>query len=256
MDENENLVIDEITENVEETTTEEIVDNTPAPKTFTQDEVDSIVKKVKARTEAKITKQYERKYGELTDVLKAGSGETSVEGITEKFRSHYESRGVNIPQRPSYSERDIVVLAQADADEIIRDGYEEVVEEVDRLARIGVDNMNPREKALFKSLAEYRRAHERQEELISIGASQDIYDSKEYKEYRKLFAVNTPEKVIYDNFLAKQPKKEVHTMGSVKNSGAPEPKEFYTAEEIEKLTEDELKNPEVWNKVRRSMTRT
>lgn len=250
--ENENLVMDEITEKVEETT-EEIVDSTPTVKTFTQDEVNEIVRKAKARTEAKITKKFEREYGALTDVLKAGSGETSVEGMTNKFRNHYEERGIPMPKQPTYSDRDAAILAKAEADEIIGEGYDEVVEEVDRLARIGVDKMNAREKALFKTLAEHRQAYERKNELTSIGAREDVINSSEYKEFRELFKSNTPEKVIYDNFMKTQPKHEIQTMGSVKSS-ANKTKEFYTAEEISKLTEDDLRNPEVWAKVRKSMT--
>ena len=79
MTDNENLVT-EVTENVE-TATEETVEQaeTPAPRTYTQEEVDEIVSKRKARTEAKIRKEYDRKYGRLESVLKAGTGKESVE---------------------------------------------------------------------------------------------------------------------------------------------------------------------------------
>jgi hypothetical protein len=43
-------------------------------------------------------------------------------------------------------------------------------------------------------------------------------------------------------------------MGSMKNTVTKEVKDFYSAEEISRLTEEDLRNPEVWNIVRRSMT--
>ena len=64
MENNENFAIE--AENVE-TTTEE------TPKTYTQEEVDAIVGKRVARTEAKLRKENDRKYGQLVEVLKAGS---------------------------------------------------------------------------------------------------------------------------------------------------------------------------------------
>ena len=60
MNENEILVADEVTENAEQTAEE-------TPKTYTQDEVNEIVGKRIARKEAKIRKEYERRYGDLED---------------------------------------------------------------------------------------------------------------------------------------------------------------------------------------------
>jgi uncharacterized protein YfbU (UPF0304 family) len=121
MEMNENFV--EQTENVEQTTEQ-------TPKTYTQEEVDAMMGKRVARTEAKIRKEYERKYGDLEEVLKAGTGKDNVEEMTDTFRQFYEKKGIQISKKPNYSDEDIRVLAQADADEFIRGGYEDVVEEV------------------------------------------------------------------------------------------------------------------------------
>ena len=137
-DNNENLVTD-VTENVETTTTEEIVgeqeENKPAEKTYTQAELDEIVGKRLARNTAKVRKEYDRKYGNLTQVLRAGTGKESVEEMTDTFAEFYRKKGIQISQEPNYTAKDIEVLARAEADEIIRSGYEEVVEEVYRQGR-------------------------------------------------------------------------------------------------------------------------
>ena len=76
--ENENLVT-EVTENVE-TATEETVEQVETPvKTYTEAEVDAIVGKKLARNSAKIRKEFEKKYGDLENVLRAGTGKENVE---------------------------------------------------------------------------------------------------------------------------------------------------------------------------------
>ena len=84
-EENKNPATNEVAENVEELTTEELVDgakvesegqepvqNTEQPKTYTKEEVDDIKRRYKDRVETKLRKEYEKKYGRLEDVLKAG----------------------------------------------------------------------------------------------------------------------------------------------------------------------------------------
>ena len=246
MNDNETLVTN-VTENMEQTTEE-------TPKTYTQDEVNEIVGKRIARKEAKIRKEYDRKYGDLESVLKAGTGKESVEEVTDTLKQFYQKKGVKLPQKPTYSDRDIETLAMADARDIIDSGYEEVVEEVDRLAQLGA-NMSPREKALFKTLAEHRQATERGNELSQIGVTEDVYNSREFKEFASKFNANTPIREIYDLYAKTQPKKEIKPMGSMRhNSQNGGVKDYYSPEEISRLTEEDLANPEVWAVVRRSMT--
>lgn len=247
MENNENFV--EQTENVE-TTTEQ------TPKMFTQDEVNEIVGKAKARTRAKVEKENQRKYGRLEEVLKAGTGKETVEEMADTFEQFYEGKGIKIKKTPSYSEKDIEVLAGAEADEIIRGGYEDVVDEVDRLTALGVANMTAREKAVFKKLAEHRQSAERGLELSSIGVTEDIYTSKEFTDFASKFNSSTPIKDIYDIYAKTQPKKEIRTMGSMKNNPVADTgvKEFYSVEEARKIPREELdKNPALFKAVEASM---
>ena len=115
MNENENLVTD-VTENAEQTAEQ-------TPKSYTDEEVNAIVGKRLARQEAKIRKEYDRKYGRLTDVLKAGTGKESVDEMTDTFEKFYESKGIKINKPQEYSARDLETLAKADASEFISAGY-------------------------------------------------------------------------------------------------------------------------------------
>ena len=247
MENNENFV--KQTENVEQTTEQ-------TPKTYTQEEVDAMMGKRVARTEAKIRKEYERKYGDLEEVLKAGTGKDNVEEVTDTFRQFYEKKGIQIRKKPDYTDDDIRVLAQADADEFIRGGYEDVVEEVDRLTGIGFDNMTAREKATFKVLAEHRQNTERSKELTQMGVTEDVYNSEEFKDFAKMFKSDIPITKVFDQYRKTQPKKEIKTMGSMKNtdSGDNGVKDFYTVEEARRFTKADFdKNPALYKAVEKSM---
>ena len=247
MENNENFV--EQTENVEQTTEQ-------TPKMFTQEEVNAMMGKRVARTEAKIRKQYEREYGDLVEVLKAGTGKDNVGEMTDTFRQFYEKKGIQIRKKPDYSDEDIRILAERDADEFIRGGYEDVVEEVDRLTGIGFDNMTQREKATFKKLAEYRVDTEQGRELAQIGATEDVYNSKEFTDFKKKFNSNIPITEVFDLYRKTQPKKEIKTMGSMKNtaSGDNGVKDFYTVEEAKRFTKADFdKNPALYDAVKKSM---
>lgn len=250
MNENENLVVN-ATENAEHTAEE-----TPAAKTYTQEEVDAIAGKKIARTKAKIQKEYDRKYGDLIDVLRAGTGKENVEDLTDTFKKFYQSKGFKIPTKANYSAKDIETLARTDADEYINAGFEDVIEELDRLKEIGVENMTAREKAAFSILAEHVKTTEDTNALAKAGITAEEYNSTEFKEFQKMFDKNTPIEKVYETYRKTQPKKEFKTMGSMKNStsGDTGVKDFYTRDEALKFTKADFdKNPALYKAVEASM---
>jgi hypothetical protein len=253
MENNENLVTEEVTENVEQTTEE-------TRRNYSEAEFNEAVNKRVgevmggkiARREAKIRKEYDRKYGDLMDTLRAGTGKESVEELNDTFSKFYESKGIKIERKPTYSDKDNEILARAEADEIIRSGFEEVVDEVDRLTEIGAANMSKREKAIFKILAEHRRNAERGNELAEIGVTEDVYNSKDFQEFASMFKESTPISKIYENYTKTQPKKEIRTMGSMKTNDSADNgiKDFYTIEEAKRFTQKDFeKNPKLFEKV-------
>lgn len=256
MDNNENFVA-EVTENAEVTAEETQVVETPTEKTYTQAELDEIIGKRLARNNTKIRKEYERKYGELENVLRAGTGKDTVEEMTSAFTDFYESKGIKVRKNePNYTDKDIEILAAAEAKDIINSGYEEVVDEVDRLAEIGVNNMTARERAYFKVLAEHRQKHERHNELSKIGVTEDVYNSEDFTKFAAQFNSTTPIADIYNIYKNQQPKKEFKTAGSMKNNTADSGgvKDYYSYEEASKFTKEDFdKNPELFKAVEASM---
>lgn len=246
--ENENLAAD-VAENAEQNAE-------TAEKTYTQAQLDEIVGKRLARNSAKIRKEYDRKYGELETVLKAGTGKESVEEMTDTFKTFYESKGIKLPDKPNYSDKDIEILATADAKDVINSGDEDVTEELNRLTDVGFDNMTAREKAYFKVLAEHRQNTERHKELSKIGVTDDVYNSREFQEFASKFNSNTPIADIYSIYTKTQPKKEIKPMGSMANKTSEDGtiKDFYTRDEALKFTKADFdKSPELFKAVQDSM---
>lgn len=272
MEDNKELVL-ENTENVEEQATEELVDgaknptteevdntveeatvNTePVEKTYTKAELTEKIDNAVRRREAKLRREYEEKYNRVENVLNAGLGTSSLEEATNKLTDFYKQKGINIPSEPRYSQRDIEVLANAEAKDIISSGLEEVIEEVDRLADKGLENMTPREKIIFKNLAEHRQKQERINELASIGVKEDVLSSKDFQEYASQFKENVPISKVYELWNKSQPKPEIEQIGSMKNTAPSKVKDYYTPAEARRLSSKDLDDPNVMAAVEKSM---
>lgn len=264
-EENENLV-EESTENVE-LTTEEIVEvegteatdpveeqPTEPIETFTKEQVDEMIAKKLARKEAKIRREYENKYLRLETVVNTGLGTSNVEESTQKLEEFYKRKGIAIPDAPSYSERETELLANGEAEDIIDAGFDEVVEEVERLASIGLENMSPRDKIIFHRLATYREAEQQERDLRSIGVSKNEINSEEFKEFANKLNPSLSLKEKYEMYSQMKPKKNIRQIGSVKSGMASQVKDHYSPEEIARMTDEELDDPRVWEAVRKSMT--
>jgi len=281
MEDNKELVTN-VTENVEEQATEELVDGAKAQTTeenvnavdeataneesveeklyseseFNQKLDELLAQKIGkklANQERKLRREYEDKYSKLENVLRAGTGEDDLEAITNTFEDFYTKRGVKIPQTPNYSSRDLEVLANQEAKDIISMGYEDIVEEVDRLAEKGVDRMTPREKIVFQKLATERQKQESEKELASIGVGKDLIESEDFKEFTSKLNPNLSLKDQYELYSKFKPKPKVEQIGSMKNTKPNKIKDYYTPEEARRLTSKDLDNPEVMKAVERSM---
>lgn len=252
-------VVDEVLDNEVDNneTTEEKTDD-DSKKLYTEEEmnqrVDELLAKKIARKTNQIEREYRKKYSKLENVLNAGLGTKTVEDATEQLTEFYTNKGITIPNEPSYSERETEVLANAEANEIISLGYDEIKEETDRLAGIGVDNMSNRDKIIFQKLASERTKIEQEKELASIGIDKTKLEDEEFKDFRKKLNSDLSLKEQYEMFLKFKPKKEVKKMGSMKQGATAKVKDYYSPEEIDRLTDEDLDNPEVWEAVRKSMT--
>lgn len=272
MFENEELVMDEITENEEATSEEmteqeEIIENPPAEKRYTEKEfnqkLNEGITQAVARREAKLRKEHEKETRDLrnfVDIMKAGTGEDDLGRMGDGFRSFYESKGKIIPkaQENGLTDKEIRLLAESDANELIGYGDKDVEDEYSRLVSVGYENMTPRDKALFERLAQHRIDSRNARELEKIGVGADVYNSPEFKAFSGKFTSQTPITEVYELYeKSTVPKKQVQQMGSMQStvSDKGDVKDYYSPEEIEKMSEEDLMNPKIWAAVRRSMAR-
>lgn len=262
----ENTVESAVEEAIEVETTTEPIEVEETVKTYTEDEfnerLDSLLAKKLARKEAKLRREYEEKYAgykEAEVVLNAGLGTSNINDATNELKQFYKQKGVDIPRyqpETSYSDEEVSILANHEAQKIIDAGFDEVVEEVNRLAEKGVEGMSKKEKHLFTQLAEYRKLEESRVELAQIGVRAEALDDDDFREFEQKLNPNLSVREKYEMYIASKPKSNIEPIGSMKGTKSKDPtvKDFYTFEEAQKFTvEDFRKNPALQKAVERSM---
>lgn len=267
---------DEVLENentdVVEQATEKLVDSekNTEEKTYTQAEIDKLVnEKVDSILPGKIERAKNKlrrenqeelnQYRRIENILSAGLGTNNPSEIEEKLKIFYQEQGVQISNEEKLSRNDLEILASAEAEEIINSGFDDVVEETERLAAKGTKNMSDREKIVFTKLAAERKKQESIKELEKSGISLEAIQDKDYQEFAKNLNPAMSEKDKYEMYTKYKPKtKKVEPLGSMKtaetkNNGV---KDFYTPEEARRFTRKELdENPALYKAICDSMTK-
>lgn len=259
-------------EGIELTDTTSSNEETKEVKTYTEEDLERIVnERVNSilpnkieREKRKIEKDYREKlskYEETESILSAGLGTKDITEANQKMRQFYQEQGLNIPayQKPNYSEHDEKVLGEAEAREIIALGYEEMQDEANRLADIGMDKMTSRQKVIFNTLATELTNENNKRELAKLGAPKEILEDLNFRQFSSQFNSKTPISTIYEMYTKmSQPKKKVEQIGSMKNTKGTNNsvKDFYTREEALKFTTKDFdKNPALLKAVEKSMTK-
>ena len=227
------------------------------------DRVNSLLPRKIEREKSKIEKKYREeiaKYEETESILKQGFGAKDISDANKKMREFYKEQGIEISeyQRPRYSEDDEKILGKAEATKIIDLGFEEMQDEANRLAAIGVDKMTPREKVIFNTLADELTHQKQIKELAELGVKDDVLKDDNFISFAGQFNSKTPIKTVYDMYtkLNQTTKPKFEKPGSMKSNVQEKVKDYYTDEEISKLTDEDLDDPKVWEAVRKSMTMT
>lgn len=254
----ENLSLE--TEKVEQTT-EETVETEQPVKMYTDAEVDEILAKKIARKEAKLRREYEEKYHpymEAEAVLNAGLGTSNIGEATDSLKEFYRQKGVDIPtyqREENYNDEEAGILANYEAQKIIDAGYDEVLEEVSRLAAKGLEGMTAKEKKLFHQLATYKDREDGRVQLAQIGVGAEALDDKDFQEFQAKLNPSLSVKEKYEMYLTIN-KKNIEPIGSMRGikSSDPSVKDFYTYEEAMKFTKADFdKNPALFKAVTNSM---
>lgn len=261
----ENMESDEVLE-VKDTTTnvDEEENKSESEKTYTQEDIDRVVSQEKARLERKYRKEQESKLGqaqELENTIRVGLGLSSDDDVLSKVKDFYKEQGIDIPDaKTSVSNRDSEILGKADANEIIDTcDYEEIEARANELAvKQKQGKTSARESAEFFKLGEYLTTKLEEKELKANGVDIGILQDREFKKFASRFNRDAKISEVYElweKLNEKTPKKPVSTGSSkstVPDNGV---KDHYTSEEVDKLTDKELDDPNIWKRVRESMKR-
>ena len=216
-----------------------------------QEEYNGMVKNRLDRKDREYQKEIS-KYKDTENVLKSTLGASDINEANKKLREYYESEGVKLPDvyTPGLSSREIEVLAKAEAEDVIEEGYDAILNEANRLAEKEYKNLNEREKIIFNTLAEKLTEEDNKSKLSKIGAPQDILNDKSFIEFKKQFVSKTPIEDIYNFYVkTKGSQAKPATMGSMKDTVAQkESKDFYSPTDVKNLSDDEWSKPGVWEK--------
>ena len=215
---------------------------------FTPEQQRKINEIIQSRV-ASTKRSEEKKYQKLVNTIKAGmKAETNdVDEITSMARKLYKENGIDIPDEPIYSEEDENILAEAEAQKIIELGYDAIASETDNFT-----GKSSREKKVYDALMKKRHELENLKSLEQIGVSKEEYTGKEFQDFAKKFNSNTPYTEIYEMY-SKMYKKEPSPIGSMKSVTKDDGiKEYYSPEEFDRLTDEQLDNPKIWEAVQKS----
>ena len=129
------------------------------------------------------------KYKDTENVLKSALGASDIEEANKKLREYYENEGIKLPEvyKPGLSSREIEVLAKADAQDFINEGYDSMLNEANRLAAKEYKNLNDRERIIFNTLAEELNKENSKRELLKVGAKEDVLNDKDFINFRNQF---------------------------------------------------------------------
>ena len=248
------------TAETEKETVEETKEEQPKGRFMTDEEIDNLVMKKVNRRMAKLEAQKEKElsvYKDTENVLKSALGANNIDEANKKLREYYIAEGVKLPDvyKPGLTSREVEVLAKADAQDLINDGYESMLNEANRLAAKEYKNLNERERIVFNTLAEKLTQEDNKRNLLKLGATEDILDDKDFIDFKNQFNSKTPIGDIYNLYLKTQDSKtKPVAMGSMKDTVAQkETKDFYSPTDVKNLSDDDWNKPGVWEKALASM---
>lgn len=248
------------TAETEKETVEETKEEQPKGRFMTDEEIDNLVMKKVNRRMAKLEAQKEKElsvYKDTENVLKSALGASNIDEANKKLREYYTAEGVKLPDvyKPGLTSREVEVLAKADAQDFIDDGYESMLNEANRLAAKEYKNLNERERIVFNTLAERLTQEDNKRNLLKLGATEDILNDKDFIDFKNQFNSKTPIGDIYNLYLkTRDSKTKPVAMGSMKDTVAQkETKDFYSPTDVKNLSDDDWNKPGVWERALASM---
>lgn len=261
-----------------------------AVKTYTQAEVDNIVKGRLARERDK-TKTLKAENAELTEAVKDYKILSKIFEEKGNFKGTPKEQITQAAEYYGVSEDDVKkMITDAELDDksdkqtmayfnakrfVEQSEPDEIQEEYDRINAIPEDKRNIREKELFKQLkprvakdiTEKVNADRKWFEENVGGDFNKFLRSEEFNDFMdgtnlsvrkgmEKFIKLKGKDAVKEAFAKDEVKKEQPaSTGSVKDSGASNLKEYYSPEDVDNLSEKDFDDPVIFERVRQSMTK-
>jgi hypothetical protein len=198
------------------------------------------------------------KYQELETIMRSVLGADSIDDVITKSKEFYKEQGMQIPEiiKSSLNERDEMVLAKADASDIIKLGKTEMEAEANRIASIPEKERSLRDKTIFNDVCRELIKMKDVDNLKAKGYDTKILEDKDFYSFRNQFNLNTEVSKIYEMYQKVNGSKPTQpkSPGSAKTTNSSnEIKDYYTPEEVRNFTEEDLENPKLMAVVEKSM---
>nr|DAK60720.1 MAG TPA: hypothetical protein [Caudoviricetes sp.] len=198
------------------------------------------------------------KYQELETIMRSVLGADSIDDVITKSKEFYKEQGMQIPEiiKSSLNERDEMVLAKADASDIIKLGKTEMEAEANRIASIPEKERSLRDKTIFNDVCRELIKMKDVDNLKAKGYDTKILEDKDFSSFRNQFNFNTEVSKIYEMYQKVNGSKPTQpkSPGSAKTTNSSnEIKDYYTPEEVRNFTEEDLENPKLMAVVEKSM---
>lgn len=201
------------------------------------------------------------KYEQLEAIMKSALGADNIDDVITKSKEFYKEQGITIPEiinKSSLNERDEIVLAKADAKDIIKLGKSEMEIEANRIASIPERERSLRDKTIFNDVCQELYRMKDEESLKTKGYDTKILNDNDFTTFRKQFNFNTPVSQIVEMYQKVSGNKptQPQSPGSARTTQTNnEIKDYYTPEEVRNFTEEDLDNPKLMEAIDRSMLR-
>lgn len=225
-----------------------------------QEEFNTTMQKRLSRQKANLQREYDGKYSKVESLLSAGLKGKDLDENIKLLEEMYQEQGIDIPtqQQNHYSQREIEILANAEADSIIADGYDVIVDETKRLLDKGYENMTERDKIIFKKLGEAKKSTEDLKEIRKLGLQDNFVNNEDFKNFIKEYELpdNMSFSKKYELFAKSnlKNKEPVKNPGSMRNTDSKVERDWFTSEEVDQLTKEQYNDPNIMKKIERSFS--
>ena len=225
-----------------------------------QEEFNMTMQKRLSRQKANLQREYDGKYSKVESLLSAGLRGKDLDENVKLLEEMYKEQGIDIPAQPQnhYSQREVEILANAEADSIIADGYDVIVDETKRLLDKGYDNMTERDKIIFKKLGEAKKSTEDLKEIRKLGLQDSFVNDEDFKNFIKEYELpdSMPFSKKYELYAKSnlKNKEPVKNPGSMRNTDSKVERDWFTSEEVDQLTKEQYNDPNIMKKIERSFS--